>query len=155
MSAKAPASAPSRGCGPARISATDVHIGNFVEVKQASIEAGAKANHLAYIGDARVGAGANIGAGTITCNYDGIAKHHTDIGKRAFIGSNSALVAPVKIGDDAYIGSGSVVTKDVPAGALAVGARQAGRQGRLGKALAAIKGLGQNRSDQDAGQKRE
>ena len=81
-----------------------VHIGNFVEVKEATIEAGAKANHLAYIGDARVGAGANIGAGTITCNYDGAAKHRTDIGKGAFIGSNSALVAPVKIGDGAYVG---------------------------------------------------
>ena len=99
----------------------DVHIGNFVEVKASQIEAGAKANHLAYIGDARVGAGANVGAGTITCNYDGTAKHRTDIGKGAFIGSNSALVAPVKIGDGAYIGSGSVVTKDVPADALALG----------------------------------
>jgi len=98
----------------------DVHIGNFVEVKAATIEAGAKANHLAYIGDARVGAGANIGAGTITCNYDGIAKHRTDIGAGAFIGSNSSLVAPVKIGDGAYVGSGSVVTKDVPADALAL-----------------------------------
>jgi bifunctional UDP-N-acetylglucosamine pyrophosphorylase/glucosamine-1-phosphate N-acetyltransferase len=98
----------------------DVHIGNFVEVKAATIEAGAKANHLSYIGDARVGAGANIGAGTITCNYDGINKHHTDIGAGAFIGSNSALVAPVKIGDGAYIGSGSVITKDVPADALAL-----------------------------------
>ena len=98
----------------------DVHIGNFVEVKQAKIEAGAKANHLSYIGDARVGAGANIGAGTITCNYDGVAKHRTDIGKGAFIGSNSALVAPVKIGDGAYVGSGSVVTKNVPADALAL-----------------------------------
>jgi bifunctional UDP-N-acetylglucosamine pyrophosphorylase/glucosamine-1-phosphate N-acetyltransferase len=97
-----------------------VHIGNFVEVKAAKIEAGAKANHLAYIGDARVGGGANIGAGTITCNYDGVAKHRTDIGKGAFIGSNSALVAPVKIGDGAYVGTGSVVTKNVPAGALAV-----------------------------------
>jgi bifunctional UDP-N-acetylglucosamine pyrophosphorylase/glucosamine-1-phosphate N-acetyltransferase len=99
---------------------TDVHIGNFVEVKASQIEAGAKANHLSYIGDARVGEGANVGAGTITCNYDGIAKHRTDIGKRAFIGSNSALVAPVKIGDGAYVGSGSVVTKDVPADALAI-----------------------------------
>jgi bifunctional UDP-N-acetylglucosamine pyrophosphorylase/glucosamine-1-phosphate N-acetyltransferase len=98
----------------------DVHIGNFVEVKAATIEDGAKANHLSYIGDARVGAGANIGAGTITCNYDGINKHHTDIGAGAFIGSNSALVAPVKIGDGAYIGSGSVITKDVPADALAL-----------------------------------
>jgi len=99
---------------------TDVHIGNFVEVKQATIEEGAKANHLAYIGDARVGEGANIGAGTITCNYDGVDKHRTDIGKGAFIGTNSSLVAPVKIGDGAYIGSGSVVTKDVPADALMV-----------------------------------
>ena len=98
----------------------DVHIGNFVEVKAAKIEAGAKANHLSYIGDARVGAGANIGAGTITCNYDGINKHHTDIGAGAFIGSNSSLVAPVKVCDGAYVGSGSVVTKDVPADALAV-----------------------------------
>src|SRR5512143_3652939 len=98
----------------------DVHIGNFVEVKAATVEDGAKANHLAYIGDARVGAGANIGAGTITCNYDGAAKHRTDIGKGAFIGSNSALVAPVKIGDGAYVGSGSVITADVPADALAL-----------------------------------
>jgi bifunctional UDP-N-acetylglucosamine pyrophosphorylase/glucosamine-1-phosphate N-acetyltransferase len=98
----------------------DVHIGNFVEVKAAQIEDGAKANHLTYIGDARVGAGANIGAGTITCNYDGVAKHKTDIGAGAFIGSNSALVAPVSIGDGAYVGSGSVITKNVPADALAM-----------------------------------
>ena len=96
-------------------------VGNFVEVKEASIEAGAKANHLSYIGDAVVGAGANIGAGTITCNYDGSDKHRTTIGDGAFIGSNSALVAPVEIGAGAYIGSGSVITKDVPAGALALG----------------------------------
>jgi bifunctional UDP-N-acetylglucosamine pyrophosphorylase/glucosamine-1-phosphate N-acetyltransferase len=96
-------------------------IGNFVEVKEASIEAGAKANHLSYIGDAVVGAGANIGAGTITCNYDGSGKHRTTIGDGAFIGSNSALVAPVEIGAGAYIGSGSVITKNVPAGALALG----------------------------------
>ncbi len=98
----------------------DVHIGNFVEVKAATIEDGAKANHLAYIGDARVGAKANIGAGTITCNYDGVNKHLTDIGAGAFIGTNSSLVAPVKIGDGAYVGSGSVVTKDVPADALVI-----------------------------------
>jgi bifunctional UDP-N-acetylglucosamine pyrophosphorylase/glucosamine-1-phosphate N-acetyltransferase len=96
-------------------------VGNFVEVKEATIEAGAKANHLAYIGDARVGENANVGAGTITCNYDGVDKHRTDIAKDAFIGSNSALVAPVAIGEGAYIGSGSVITRDVPAGALAVG----------------------------------
>lgn len=99
----------------------NVRIGNFVEVKEASIGAGAQANHLTYIGDADVGAGTNVGAGTITCNYDGIAKHRTKIGKGAFIGSNSALVAPVKIGDRAYIGSGSVITDDVPADALAIG----------------------------------
>lgn len=96
------------------------HIGNFVEIKNAVLEPGAKANHLAYVGDARVGAGANLGAGTITCNYDGFAKHHTDIGAGAFIGSNSALVAPVSIGDGAIVGAGSTVTCDVPADALVV-----------------------------------
>lgn len=95
-------------------------VGNFVEVKKATIEEGAKVNHFTYIGDARVGAGANIGAGTITCNYDGVAKHFTDIGKGAFIGSNSSLVAPLTIGEGAYVGSGSVITKDVAPGALAV-----------------------------------
>jgi bifunctional UDP-N-acetylglucosamine pyrophosphorylase/glucosamine-1-phosphate N-acetyltransferase len=95
-------------------------VGNFVEIKKAVVEAGAKVNHLSYIGDARVGAGANIGAGTITCNYDGFEKFHTDIGAGAFVGSNSALVAPVVIGDGAYVGSGSVVTGDVPPDALAV-----------------------------------
>jgi bifunctional UDP-N-acetylglucosamine pyrophosphorylase/glucosamine-1-phosphate N-acetyltransferase len=98
----------------------DVHIGNFVEIKEAVIEDGAKANHLAYIGDARVGAGANFGAGAIVCNYDGEAKHRTDIGKGAFIGSNAALVAPVSIGDGAYVATGSVITRDVPADALAI-----------------------------------
>ena len=106
----------------------DARVGNFVEVKKAVIEQGAKVNHLTYIGDARVGAGANVGAGTITCNYDGFAKHHTDIGAGAFIGSNSALVAPVRIGDGAYVGSGSVVTRDVAPGALAVGR---GRQSEI------------------------
>jgi bifunctional UDP-N-acetylglucosamine pyrophosphorylase/glucosamine-1-phosphate N-acetyltransferase len=109
---------------------TQVHIGNFVEVKAATMEAGAKANHLAYIGDARVGEGANIGAGTITCNYDGVEKHRTDIGKGAFTGSNSTLVAPVTIGDGAYLAAGSVITDDVPADALAVGrGRQVVKQG--------------------------
>ena len=98
----------------------DAHIGNFVEIKNARIETGAKVNHLTYIGDARVGAKANIGAGTITCNYDGFEKFHTDIGAGAFVGSNSALVAPVKIGDGALVGAGSVVTKDVPQDALVV-----------------------------------
>lgn len=95
-------------------------VGNFVEVKKAEIGAGAKVNHLSYIGDASVGPAANIGAGTITCNYDGYGKFRTEIGAGAFVGSNSALVAPVKIGDGAYIGSGSVITKDVEADALAV-----------------------------------
>lgn len=97
-----------------------VHVGNFVEVKNVTMGAGAKANHLAYVGDGSVGAGANIGAGTIFCNYDGFFKHKTEIGAGAFVGSNSSLVAPVKIGDGAYVGSGSVITKDVAAGALAV-----------------------------------
>jgi bifunctional UDP-N-acetylglucosamine pyrophosphorylase/glucosamine-1-phosphate N-acetyltransferase len=96
------------------------HIGNFVEVKNAVIEKGAKANHLTYLGDARVGAGANIGAGTITCNYDGFTKAITDIGAGAFIGSDTALVAPVKIGDGAITAAGSVITEDVPADALAI-----------------------------------
>ena len=100
--------------------AAKARVGNFVEIKKARIEAGAKVNHLSYIGDARVGAGANIGAGTITCNYDGFDKFKTDIGAGAFIGSNSALVAPVKVGDGAIVGAGSVVTKDVAADALAV-----------------------------------
>jgi bifunctional UDP-N-acetylglucosamine pyrophosphorylase/glucosamine-1-phosphate N-acetyltransferase len=97
-----------------------VKIGNFVETKAATLEAGAKVNHLSYIGDAHIGEGANIGAGTITCNYDGFDKHRTTIGAGAFVGSNSSLVAPVKIGNRAYVGSGSVITKDVPDDALAV-----------------------------------
>ncbi len=101
--------------------AEGARVGNFVEIKNANVEEGAKVNHLTYIGDARVGAGANVGAGTITCNYDGFGKFHTDIGADSFIGSNSALVAPVSIGDGAYIGSGSVITDDVPPDALAVG----------------------------------
>ena len=105
-------------------------IGNFVETKAVTIEAGAKANHLTYLGDSFVGAGANIGAGTITCNYDGFDKHRTEIGAGAFVGSNSSLVAPVKIGPGAYIGSGSVVTRDVPADALMVErSQQAVREG--------------------------
>ena len=108
----------------------NAHIGNFVEIKNAEIDAGAKVNHLTYIGDAHVGAGANIGAGTITCNYDGFDKYHTEIGANAFIGSNSALVAPVTIGDGAYVASGSVITHDVPADALALArGRQVVKQG--------------------------
>ena len=95
-------------------------IGNFVEVKNAIFGAGAKANHLAYVGDADVGAAANIGAGAVTCNYDGVMKHRTTIGAGAFVGTNSSLVAPVTLGDGAYVASGSVITRDVAADALAI-----------------------------------
>ena len=98
----------------------DVHVGNFVEVKNVTMGDGAKANHLAYLGDGQVGHGANIGAGTIFCNYDGFFKHQTKVGNGAFVGSNSALVAPVSIGDGAFVGSGSVITKNVPNDALAL-----------------------------------
>lgn len=98
----------------------DAHIGNFVEVKNVTVGAGAKANHLSYLGDGSVGAGANIGAGTIFCNYDGFFKYRTEVGEGAFIGSNTALVAPVKVGAGAMTGSGSVITRDVPEGALAL-----------------------------------
>jgi len=100
--------------------AEDVRIGNFVEVKNAQIAEGAKVNHLSYIGDAHIGARSNIGAGTITCNYDGVMKHHTHIGERVFIGSNTMLVAPVSVGDGAMTGSGSVITSDVEPDALAL-----------------------------------
>jgi bifunctional UDP-N-acetylglucosamine pyrophosphorylase / glucosamine-1-phosphate N-acetyltransferase len=99
----------------------DSKVGNFCEVKNGEIGKGAKVNHLTYIGDARIGAGSNIGAGTITCNYDGVNKHLTEIGENTFIGSNSSLVAPVKIGSGAYIASGSVITDNVPDDALALG----------------------------------
>ncbi len=122
-------------------------IGNFVEVKAAELGANAKANHLSYIGDASVGADANIGAGTIFCNYDGFTKHKTEIGKGAFIGSNSALVAPVKVGAGAYVGSGSVITQDVPADGLALGrSRQAVKQG-WAKEMRALKGKGKSQED--------
>lgn len=99
----------------------DAHVGNFVETKKARLGKGAKANHLTYLGDADVGEGSNIGAGVITCNYDGLNKHRTHIGKGSFVGSDSTLVAPVNVGEGAYIGAGSCITKDVPSGALAVG----------------------------------
>ena len=121
-------------------------VGNFVEVKQAVIEAGAKANHLSYIGDAVVGANANVGAGTITCNFDGSAKHRTTIGEGAFIGSNSALVAPVEIGARAYIGSGSVITEDVPADALALArGKQVIKEGWAAR-LRGLKSLGKKKA---------
>jgi bifunctional UDP-N-acetylglucosamine pyrophosphorylase/glucosamine-1-phosphate N-acetyltransferase len=110
--------------------APEVHVGNFVELKAAKLGAGAKANHLTYLGDATVGPGTNIGAGTITCNYDGYAKHRTTIGDRVFIGSNTALVAPVTIGDGALVAAGSVITDDVAPDALALArARQVEKPG--------------------------
>jgi bifunctional UDP-N-acetylglucosamine pyrophosphorylase/glucosamine-1-phosphate N-acetyltransferase len=125
---------------PGSVVGKDAHIGNFVELKNSRIGDGAKANHLAYLGDSEVGAGANIGAGTIFCNYDGFFKYKTVIGEGAFIGSNSALVAPVNIGAGGYVGAGSVIVEDVPADALAVGrGQQATKNGwasifRAGKA---------------------
>ena len=114
-----------------------VKVGNFVELKGADIDEGAKVNHLSYVGDTHIGAGANIGAGTITCNYDGFRKHKTDIGAGAFIGSNSALIAPVRIGEGAYVGSGSVISNDVPANSLALTrAPQVHREGWAGRARA-------------------
>jgi bifunctional UDP-N-acetylglucosamine pyrophosphorylase/glucosamine-1-phosphate N-acetyltransferase len=108
----------------------DAHVGNFVETKKAKLGKGAKANHLTYLGDAEVGAGTNIGAGVITCNYDGVKKHVTRIGQGSFIGSDSTLVAPIEIGDGAYIGAGSCITRNVPSGALAVGrSRQVTKEG--------------------------
>lgn len=116
---------------PGSVLAEDVHVGNFVELKNARVGRGAKANHLTYLGDVTVGAGSNIGAGTITVNYDGFGKYRTEIGKGAFIGSNSSLVAPVKIGDGAMTAAGSVVTHDVEADAIAIGrARQVDKPGR-------------------------
>jgi bifunctional UDP-N-acetylglucosamine pyrophosphorylase/glucosamine-1-phosphate N-acetyltransferase len=95
-----------------------VHVGNFVETKKTTLHSGAKANHLSYLGDAEVGGGSNIGAGFISCNYDGFNKHRTRIGANVFVGSDCQLVAPVQVGDGAIIGAGSTITADVPAGAL-------------------------------------
>ncbi|TRD21491.1 bifunctional UDP-N-acetylglucosamine diphosphorylase/glucosamine-1-phosphate N-acetyltransferase GlmU [Palleronia caenipelagi] len=118
----------------------DSRVGNFCEVKAAEIGEGAKVNHLTYIGDASVGAGSNIGAGTITCNYDGYFKHRTEIGENAFIGSSTMLVAPVRIGNGALTGSGSVITSDVPDGALALGrARQEVKPGLATKLMARLR----------------
>lgn len=118
----------------------DARIGNFVEVKEALIGREAKVNHLAYVGDATVGEAANLGAGTITCNYDGVFKHRTEIGERAFIGSNAALVAPVSIGDGALVAAGSVITQTVPEGALAVArGRQSNRPGLGARMMARLR----------------
>jgi bifunctional UDP-N-acetylglucosamine pyrophosphorylase/glucosamine-1-phosphate N-acetyltransferase len=108
-------------------------VGNFVEVKNSELAAGAKVNHLAYVGDATVGEGANLGAGVVTCNYDGVRKNPTEIGPGAFIGSDTMLVAPVKIGAGASTAAGSIITKNVPDGALAVGrVRQKNLEGWAG-----------------------
>lgn len=116
---------------PGAVLEQDVHVGNFVEIKATRLGPGVKANHLSYLGDTDIGAGTNIGAGTITCNYDGFNKWRTTIGERAFIGSNTALVAPVSIGDGAYVATGSVVTANVPADALTIArGRQVDKPGR-------------------------
>jgi len=120
----------------------DARVGNFVEIKNANVEKGAKINHLSYIGDADIRQGANIGAGTITCNYDGVFKHRTEIGANAFIGSNSALVAPVRIGANALIGSGAVITRNVADGDLALArARQENKTGLGAKLMDRLKAL--------------
>jgi bifunctional UDP-N-acetylglucosamine pyrophosphorylase/glucosamine-1-phosphate N-acetyltransferase len=108
----------------------EAHIGNFVELKKTKMGRGAKANHLTYLGDAEIGENVNVGAGTITCNYDGVQKHKTVIEDGAFIGSDSTLVAPVKIGRNAYIGAAACITEDVPEDALAIArARQVNKEG--------------------------
>jgi bifunctional UDP-N-acetylglucosamine pyrophosphorylase/glucosamine-1-phosphate N-acetyltransferase len=118
-----------------------VHVGNFVEVKATRLGPRAKANHLTYLGDAEVGADTNVGAGTITCNYDGYHKHRTTIGAGAFIGSDTALVAPVRVGDGAIIAAGSVITEDVPQDALALArGRQANKPGRAGEIRQKLRG---------------
>jgi bifunctional UDP-N-acetylglucosamine pyrophosphorylase/glucosamine-1-phosphate N-acetyltransferase len=126
---------------PGAVLEQDVHVGNFVEVKATRLGAGAKANHLSYLGDSEVGAGTNIGAGTITCNYDGFNKHRTVIGQNAFIGSNTAFVAPVTVGDGAYVATGSVVTENVPKDALTIArARQANKAGRAAQLREKLRG---------------
>jgi bifunctional UDP-N-acetylglucosamine pyrophosphorylase/glucosamine-1-phosphate N-acetyltransferase len=135
----------------------EAHVGNFVETKKAVLGKGAKANHLAYLGDAFVGAGANVGAGTITCNYDGEKKHPTRIGAGAFVGSDSILVAPIEIGDGAYVAAGSVITEPVPPGALALGrARQVTKEGWADRRRAEkqMKGKGATPAPAAAGQGR-
>jgi bifunctional UDP-N-acetylglucosamine pyrophosphorylase/glucosamine-1-phosphate N-acetyltransferase len=110
--------------------AEGVHVGNFVETKKARLHRGAKANHLAYLGDTEIGEGTNIGAGVITCNYDGVRKHRTTIGRNVFVGSDTQLVAPVSIGDGALIGAGSTITQDVPGDAVSLSrAPQVNREG--------------------------
>jgi len=119
----------------------DAHVGNFVETKKTRMGSGAKANHLAYLGDGVIGAKANVGAGTIFCNYDGFRKHTTTIGEGAFIGSDSQLVAPVTVGANAYVATGTTVTRDVPSDALAIGrAKQENKEGYANRLRARLKG---------------
>lgn len=126
--------------------AEDVHIGNFVEIKNAIVDEGAKVNHLTYIGDAAIGAGTNIGAGTITCNYDGVFKHKTTIGKNVFIGSNTMLVAPVTVGNNAMTATGTIVTTDVPDGALSIGrVKQTNKDGLAVRMFEKLKQMKQNK----------
>lgn len=130
--------------------AEDVRVGNFVEIKNAILDEGAKVNHLSYIGDAHIGERANIGAGTVTCNYDGVLKHRTEIGARAFIGSDTMLVAPVRVGADAMTGSGSVITTDVPDGALALGrARQENKPELARRLIERLRALKARRKNED------
>tara|TARA_R110002096_G_scaffold9867_3_gene38563 strand:- start:3873 stop:5231 length:1359 start_codon:yes stop_codon:yes gene_type:complete len=130
--------------------AEDVHVGNFVEIKNSVLDEGVKVGHLTYLGDAHIGANTNIGAGTVTCNFDGVNKHRTEIGARAFIGSNTMLVAPVKVGRDAMTGSGSVITEDVPAEAVALGrARQVNKLNLAPRLFDMYSSQRQNRSQPD------
>ncbi len=131
--------------------AEDVHVGNFVEVKNAILDEGVKVGHLTYLGDAHVGEHSNIGAGTVTCNYDGVMKHRTEIGAHAFIGSDTMLVAPVRIGAGALTGSGSVITEDVPDGALALG--RAKQVTKPGLAVRLFRKLKQTKARQDEDRK--
>ncbi|WP_411956619.1 bifunctional UDP-N-acetylglucosamine diphosphorylase/glucosamine-1-phosphate N-acetyltransferase GlmU [Paracoccus homiensis] len=124
----------------------DAHVGNFVEIKNAVLDEGVKVGHLTYLGDAHIGEHTNIGAGTITCNYDGVMKHRTQIGARAFIGSDTMLVAPVRVGSEAMTGSGSVITQDVPDGAMAIGrARQTVKPGLAIRMMQALRAKKENR----------
>jgi len=127
---------------PGSVLEADVHVGNFVETKATRMRRGAKANHLSYLGDGDVGENTNVGAGTIFCNYDGFSKQQTRIGRDAFIGSDSQLIAPVTVGDGAYVATGTTVTLDVPADALAIGRpRQTNKEGYASKLRSKLQGM--------------